>query len=37
GNIFIDTWQGTNYLIQEGAKLVMNADHIIEKFFQIKP
>ncbi|MEN0942082.1 DNA-processing protein DprA [Listeria monocytogenes] len=37
GNIFIDTWQGTNYLIQEGAKLVMNADHIIEEFFQIKP
>ncbi|WP_183081056.1 DNA-processing protein DprA, partial [Listeria monocytogenes] len=37
GNIFIDTWQGTNYLIQEGAKLVMNADHIIEEFFKIKP
>lgn len=37
GNIFIDTWKGTNYLIQEGAKLVMNANNIIEEFFQIKP
>ncbi|EED2403814.1 DNA-protecting protein DprA [Listeria monocytogenes] len=37
GNIFIDTWRGTNYLIQEGAKLVMNANNIIEEFFQIKP
>ncbi|MBC1545903.1 DNA-protecting protein DprA [Listeria sp. FSL L7-1435] len=36
GNIFIDTWKGTNYLIQEGAKLVMNANNIIEEFFQIK-
>lgn len=37
GNIFIDTWRGTNYLIQEGAKLVMNANNIIEEFIQIKP
>ncbi|EAE8347469.1 DNA-protecting protein DprA [Listeria monocytogenes] len=37
GNIFIDTWRGTNYLIQEGAKLVMNANNIMEEFFQIKP
>lgn len=37
GNIFIDTWKGTNYLIQEGAKLVMSANNIIEEFFQIKP
>ncbi|HBM4073289.1 TPA: DNA-protecting protein DprA [Listeria innocua] len=37
GNIYIDTWRGTNRLIQEGAKLVLNANNIIEEFFQIKP
>ncbi|MBF2543513.1 DNA-processing protein DprA [Listeria seeligeri] len=37
GNIFIDTWKGTNKLIQEGAKLVTNANNIIEEFFQIRP
>ncbi|AIS59671.1 DNA-processing protein DprA [Listeria ivanovii] len=35
GNIFIDTWRGTNNLIQEGAKLVTNGNNIIEEFFQI--
>ncbi|MBC6153468.1 DNA-protecting protein DprA, partial [Listeria booriae] len=37
GNIFTDTSRGTNHLIQEGAKLVTNANNIIEEFFQIKP
>ncbi|MBC2267233.1 DNA-protecting protein DprA [Listeria sp. FSL L7-0083] len=36
GNIFIDTWRGTNRLIQEGAKLILNTNNIIEEFFQIK-
>lgn len=36
GSIFSDTCKGTNNLIQEGAKLVINANNIIEEFFQIK-
>ncbi|MGQ0514954.1 DNA-processing protein DprA, partial [Bacillus sp. D-CC] len=31
GPIFIDSASGTNYLIQQGAKLVRNAEDILEE------